>query len=107
MEDFKENSVTQSNLTLSSFTSSVGLANVSSRPGTVGKKNGAALGTLGGCLGLFLCCNRIMLLIILNQRCNIKETQQQDILTKNRFQKVSLGIIFPHLYWCGSTSQLM
>jgi hypothetical protein len=37
----------------SSFVSS-GLANFGSRPATVGKKKGAALGTFGGCFGLFL-----------------------------------------------------
>ena len=42
------------------------LANISSRPGTVGKKNGAALGTLGGCLGLFRSCNSITLLMLVS-----------------------------------------
>jgi hypothetical protein len=30
-------------------------ANLGSRPATVGRKNGAALGAFGGSLGLFLC----------------------------------------------------
>lgn len=38
-------------------------ANLTSRPATVGKKNGADLGTFGGCLGLFLSWNMIVLTI--------------------------------------------
>ncbi len=48
-------------------------ANLGSSPATVGRKNGALLGTFGGCFGLFLICgykNRAYRVVNINHKPN-------------------------------------